>query len=81
MGKDFLFLVVRRKKSNDVSRSRSGVDVIVIVQNDIFRTVDLTQRDRRNGPQFIVQREGERNPARFPAAAEGPGKPAIHTPC
>ena len=55
MGKYFHALIVRCKEPDDVTVARARVEVVVPIQDDVFRAFDATQADRRSGPQAVVQ--------------------------
>ena len=53
---DFPAFVVGREESDDVPVSRAAVQVVVAVQDDVFRALDLTLADDVDILQLVVER-------------------------
>ncbi len=58
MGEDFLAGIVGRKEPDDVAGAGPCIDVVVVVEDNVFRPVDFAKADQRDIPQLVVQRIG-----------------------
>ena len=52
---DFLVAVVRRKKTDDIAGTVSRIDVVIIVEDHVFRSVDRVKSDCLDRPQPVIE--------------------------
>ena len=60
MGEDLHLLVVGRQETHDVAVARARVEVVVAVEDDVFRRLDAAEADQRHVAQLVVLRERAR---------------------
>jgi isopentenyl diphosphate isomerase/L-lactate dehydrogenase-like FMN-dependent dehydrogenase len=54
MGENLPFLVIGPKKPDDVAMAIGTIQIVVVVQNDVLRTFDLTPTNQGDVPKPIV---------------------------
>ena len=54
MGEDLHLLVVGRHETDDVAVARAGIEIVVAVENDVFRRLDAADADQRDVAQLVV---------------------------
>ena len=70
MGEDLLPAIVGREEADDVAGAVADIDVVVVVEDDVLRPVDLAEPDQLDRTQPVVERIGRSaRPWRAPAAA------------
>src|SRR5712675_331865 len=69
MGEYLHLLVVGRQEADDVAVARTGIEIVVAIENDVFRRFDAAEADQRHVAQFVVLRE--RPTARFGRSRRG----------
>ena len=48
MGENFHFLVVGREEADNVAMARTGVEIVVAVEDHVFRRLDASEADQRD---------------------------------
>ena len=64
MGEHLHLLVVGRQEAHDVAVARAGIEIVVAVEDDVFRRLDAAEPDQRHVAQLVVLRERRRCRAR-----------------
>ena len=72
MGEDLHLLVVGRQEADDVAVARAGVEVVVAIEDDVFRRLDAAEADQRHVAQLVVLRRTAPLPGSVEAAAAQP---------
>ena len=57
MREDLHLLVVGRHETHDVAVARARVEIVVAVEDDVFRRLDAADADQRHVAQLVVLRE------------------------
>ncbi len=58
MGVDLPSLVVGRREADDVAMARSTVEIVSVVEDDVFRRLDLSKSDDLDRSEPVIVREG-----------------------
>ncbi len=57
MGEHLHLLIVGRQEAHDVAVARAGIEIVVAVEDDVFRRLDAAEPDQRHVAQLVVLRE------------------------
>ena len=57
MGEHFHLLVVGRREAHDVAMARTGVEIVIAIEDNIFRRFDAANADQRDVAQLVILRE------------------------
>ena len=73
--------VIGREEADDLALPDAAIEIVVLVENDVFGTVDLAEADDLDVAKAVVHRVGRRRSGgEGRRAAAAPDRPATHRP-